>query len=314
MPSIHPQMQSVLQKSSTLVAPYSITEIPLHQARELYAQERMFWNTGGPNISSITETEVKGPVGGIPIRIYQPHPEKCLPVLVYLHGGGFVVGNLDTHDRIMRELAFRSGCAVIGVEYSLSPEQKFPVALDEIKLVLQWLKEDDYMQKEAAFKIDPDRIVLGGDSAGASLSMGAALSFKEQLSGLLLIYGWFGLRDSCSVRLFGSQDVGMSEEDLAFYQDSYLNSQEDLDDVRLDVLKADLNGMPPSCLIVSDMDPLLDDSTALATLMEQAGALCELHLHQGVLHGFLHYSRMLDGAVSALDQSAEFLRKTFCLV
>ena len=143
--------------------------------------------------------------------------------------------------------------------------------------------------------------------------MGAALSFKEQLSGLLLIYGWFGLRDSCSVRLFGSQDVGMSEEDLAFYQDSYLNSQEDLGDVRLDVLKADLNGMPPSCLIVSDMDPLLDDSRALATLMEQAGALCELHLHQGVLHGFLQYSRMLDCAVSALDQSAEFLRKTFCL-
>ena len=151
MPSIHPQMQSVLQKSSTLVAPYSITEIPLHQARELYVQERMFWNTGGPNISSIMETEVKGPVGGIPIRIYQPHPDKCLPVLVYLHGGGFVLGNLDTHDRIMRELAFRSGCAVIGVEYSLSPEQKFPVALDEIKLVLQWLKEDDYTKKRSSF-------------------------------------------------------------------------------------------------------------------------------------------------------------------
>jgi len=108
--------------------------------------------------------------------------------------------------------------------------------------------------------------------------------------------------------------VGMSEEDMAFYQDSYLNSQEDLNDVRLDVLKADLNGLPPSCLIASDMDPLLDDSTALATLMEQAGVLCELHLHQGVLHGFLHYSRMLDGAVSALDQSSDFLRKTFCLV
>ena len=106
----------------------------------------------------------------------------------------------------------------------------------------------------------------------------------------------------------------MSEEDMAFYQDSYLISQEDLNDVRLDVLKADLNGLPPSCLIASDMDPLLDDSTALATLMEQAGVPCELHMHQGVLHGFLHYSRMLDCAVSELDQSSDFLRKTFCLV
>lgn len=313
MPVIHPQMQAVLEHSAALMPAYSISETPLPLVRKKYAQERTYWNSGGPNISTILETKVKGASASIPIRIYHPNPENRLPLLVYLHGGGFVVGSNDSHDRIMRELAGRSGCAVLGIEYSLSPEYKFPVALDEILLVLKWLKDDVHKLKEPAFNIDPERIVLGGDSAGASLSMGVALSFKENLSGLLLIYGWFGLRDSCSARLFGCQDVGMSEEDLTFYQDSYLDSPEDLTDLRLDVLKANLSGIPPVCLIAADMDPLRDDSTTLAALLEQAGVSSELHLHKGVLHGFLHYSRMLDVAVTALDQGADFLRKVLNL-
>ena len=233
MPPIHQQMQAVLKKSSTLVPPYSITETPLHQVRKLYAQERMFWNSGGPKIPTMMETEVKGPVCPIPIRIYHPNPEKQLPLLVYLHGGGFIVGSNDTHDRIMRELAFRSGCAAIGVEYSLAPEQKFPVALKEILSVLCWLKNRDFEKNSLAFQIDPERVVLGGDSAGANLSMGAALSMNKYLSGLLLIYGWYGLHDSCSSRLFGGAKDGMGEDERAFYKDSYLRSQEDLNDLRV---------------------------------------------------------------------------------
>ena len=309
MPSIHQQMQAVLKKSSTLITPYSITETPLHKVRKLYAQERMFWNTGGPKISSIIETEVKGPVDPIPIRIYHPNKEKVLPVLVYLHGGGFVVGSNDTHDRIMRELAFRSGCAVIGVEYSLAPEQKFPVALKETLSVLSWLKNREFEKISPAFQIDPERVVIGGDSAGASLSMGVALNMKKYLSGLLLIYGWFGLRDSCSSRLFGGKEDGMGEDDRVFYRDSYLRSQKDLNDSRVDVLRADLHGLPSACLIVADLDPLRDDSLALESLLKKAEVSCEMHMYQGVMHGFLHYSLMLDDAVTALEQGADFLRR-----
>ena len=156
-----------------------------------------FWNCGGPQLTAILDTQVKGPARAIQIRIYHPDPKQCLPLLVYLHGGGFVLGNNDTHDRIMRELAFRSGCAVVGVEYSLSPEQKFPVALEEIISVLKWLKHDMQRKDNPAFNIDPERVVLGGETAGAILSMGVALNYKKSLSGLLLYYGWFGLRDSC---------------------------------------------------------------------------------------------------------------------
>ena len=311
MAELQPQMRKVLQKSSSLIPAFSFSETPIAEIRELYAEERKFWNCGGPQLPAILDTEVKGPVGPVQIRIYHPDPENTLPVLVFLHGGGFVVGSNDTHDRIMRELAFRSGCAVVGVEYSLSPEQKFPVAIEETISVLKWLKENFPSKENPACNIDPERVVLGGDSAGASLSMGAALSFKNNLRGLLLIYGWFGLRDSCSSRLFGGTEDGLSEENRAFYQDAYLRSPEDLLDPKLDVLGADLRGLPASCLIVSDMDPLLDDSTALAALLEKAEVPCELHLHQGVLHGFLHYSRMLDSSVTALDQGADFLREVF---
>ena len=142
MSELQSQMLKVLQKSSSLIPAFSFSETPLPQIRELYSEERKFWNCGGPQLTAILDTQVKGPAGAIQIRIYHPDPKQCLPLLVYLHGGGFVLGNNDTHDRIMRELAFRSGCAVVGVEYSLSPEQKFPVALEEIISVLKWLKND----------------------------------------------------------------------------------------------------------------------------------------------------------------------------
>ena len=309
MPSIHPQMQAVLEKSIDLLPTYSITEISLSQYRKNYAEERKFWNQGGPEISIVIQSEILGPVGQIPIRIFHPNPENRLPVLLYLHGGGFVVGNLNTHDRIMRELSFRSGCVVVGVEYSLSPEQKFPVALEEISLVLKWLKNNPSVNKKSGFYFDPDRIVIGGDSAGANLSMGTALNMKKSFSGLLLIYGWYGLQDSCSSRLFANSEVGMSSEDLKFFTQSYIRTREDLSDPRINLLSSDLKGFPPSCIIVSDLDPLLDDSRTLAFLMEENGITCEMNLHRGVFHGFLHYSRMLDAAVNGLKQCSDFLTR-----
>tara|TARA_Y100001970_G_scaffold278403_1_gene384039 strand:+ start:810 stop:1751 length:942 start_codon:yes stop_codon:yes gene_type:complete len=311
MPFLHPQMQAVLKKSNDLVPSYSLVETPLYIVRENYAKERKFWNEGGPKISVVKDDEVLGPVGQIPIRIFHPNTEIRLPILLYLHGGGYVLGSIDTHNRIMRELSFQSLCVVIGVDYSLSPEQKFPVALDEIGSVLKWLIKKSSSKKNSPYFFDTDKIVVGGDSAGANLSMGIALNFKNCLSGLLLIYGWYGLRDSCSSRIFANKLEGMGEKDLKFYTKSYIRSREDLADFRINVLGADLSGLPPSCIIVSDMDPLLDDSKALAFFLEENGVTFEMHLHKGVLHGFLHYSRMLDASVKGLEQCSEFLKKIF---
>ena len=311
MPYIDPQMSAVMKKSSELTARFSFADTPLSRARELYALERRFWNSGGPKISCIMETKVKGPVGQIPIRIYHPQPGKLLSVLVYMHGGGYVVGSIETHDGIMRELAFRSGCAVVGVEYSLSPEQKFPVALEETQSVLEWLQRISSNKQARVYGLESDNIVLGGDSAGASLSIGTALNCENRLCGLLLYYGSYGLRDSCSSRLYGGKDDGMGEKDRDFYLKSYLRSEKDLSDLRLDVLRGSMQKMPSTCLISAEMDPFRDDSLALAFMLEQSGVPVDHYLHKGVLHGFLHYSRMLDAAVIALDQGADFLKMCF---
>ena len=309
MPFLHPQMQAVLKKSNDLVPSYSLLETPLPIVRENYAKERNFWNVGGPKISVVKDDDVPGPIGKIPIRIFHPNTEFRLPILLYLHGGGYVLGSIDTHNRIIRELSFRSGCVVIGVDYSLSPEQKFPVALVEIGYVLKWLIKKSASNKKSPYYFDSEKIVIGGDSAGANLSIGTALNFKNCLSGLLLIYGWYGLRDSCSSRIFANKLDGMGEDDLKYYTKSYIRSPVDLSDVRINALGADLNGLPPSCIIVSDIDPLLDDSKALAYFLEENGVPCEMHLHRGVLHGFLHYTRMLDASVEGLEQCANFLKK-----
>jgi len=309
MPFLNQQMQAVLKKSNDLMPSYSIVETPISKVRVNYANERNFWNEGGPEISVVVDSEVPGPVGQIPIRIFHPNTEMCLPILLYLHGGGYVVGSIETHSRIMRELSFRSGCVVIGVEYSLAPEQKFPVALEEISSVLKWLINNPSSKKKTAYYFDTKKIVIGGDSAGANLSMGTALNFKNSLSGLLLIYGWYGLRDSFSSRIFANNLDGMGEDDLRFYTQSYIRSRKDLSDFRINVLRADLNDLPPSCIIVSDMDPLLDDSKTLAFFLKKNRVDCEMHLHRGVLHGFLHYSRMLDASVVGLEQCSDFLKR-----
>ena len=305
---LNPQMRAALVKSQELAPTISYAAIPLEDARRHYAQERAFWNEGGPELPHVENLTVSGPVGPVPIRIYHPEASGNHPALEFLHGGGFVVGSIETHDRIMRELARRSGCVVVGVDYALAPEQKFPVALEESLAVLRWMQESG-----KDYGIDTERLAVGGDSGGASLTMGVAVSLQPEppawLQGLLLYYGWFGLQDSRSSRLFGATEDGLTKTDRDFYRNSYLNSIDDLADLRLDVLRADLGRLPPARLIVSDLDPLLDDSTTLAALFKRVGVPCELTIHPGVLHGFLHYSRMVDTAQQALDEGATFLKK-----
>ena len=307
-PQLSPQMREVLAKSQALAPPIPYSAIPVEDARRHYAQERAFWNEGGPELPHVENLTVSGPVGPVPIRIYHLESSGIHPALEFLHGGGFVVGSIDTHDRIMRELAQRSRCVVVGVDYSLAPEQKFPVALEESLAVLRWMRESG-----GDHGIDTERLAVGGDSGGASLTMGVAVSLQSEppawLQGLLLYYGWFGLQDSGSSRLFGGTEDGLTKSDRDFYRESYLTSMDDLADLRLDVLRADLRGLPPARLIVSDLDPLLDDSTTLAALFKRVEVPCELTIHEGVLHGFLHYSRMVDAATQALEAGAVFLKK-----
>jgi acetyl esterase len=303
---LDPEMLAALTESQRLYGGEIVDWRNLPVARGAYERERRFWNRDGPDLAEVRDLSIPGPHGAIPLRLYRSSRDGLLPALLFLHGGGFVLGNLDTHDRIMRLLAARSGVAVIGIDYRLAPEHKFPTQLDEVATTLEWLRSDG-----SNAGIDATRLALGGDSAGAQLSLGTAIAFKDKaprLKGMLLYYGSFGLKDSMSMRVCANDFDGVKPSDLAFYRNAYLNGPQDYEDLRLDCLSADLAGLPPAYILALELDTLRDDSLALAELLDRAGVACRLTRLDGVLHGYLHYSRVIPKAMQAIEEGAAALR------
>jgi len=305
---LDPQMAAAMQKQAELAPGIGeMNKLSLEEMRQLYNHERQYWNANAPELQEIRDGIIAGPVGGIPVRYYFPVSTRPLPALIYLHGGGFIVGNIETHDKIMRLLALHSGAAVVGVDYHLAPEYKFPTALEETVAVIEHLHQ--YGADEGVVM---DQMAVGGDSAGANLSVAASLLLRPQqpdlLKVMLLFYGGYGLRDSGSRRLYGGPEDGMGKEDMAFYQSCYFKGDEDPNDVRFNVLNADLKGLPPMFICAAQYDPLLDDSITLQKIADEAGVPNELRIYEGVVHGFLHLSRMVDKAGQAIEDAAATLR------
>ncbi len=305
-----PAMRSVVEKSTELAAGANDTSEGFEAMRAAYRTERRYWNEGGPVMARTDEAVVGTPNGDVAVRLHRPSAAaEGGPAIVYLHGGGFILGDLDTHDRIMRLLAAETGATVVGVDYALSPEAKFPVALRQCAAVVRQLHDEG-----AAFGVDGDRLALAGDSGGASLSLGVFLYLRQVVKdvgfvrALLLYYGLFGLQDSASRRLLGGPWDGLTKADLDYYMDMYLASPDDMASPYIDLLGADLGGVPPSFIASAELDPLRDDSFALATMLRTREVRHRHIMYKGVLHAFLHNSRQLSEAMDALRDGAEFFR------
>jgi acetyl esterase len=308
---LDPQMIDILEiQEKRSLSLDQINNTSVAEVRDLYTRERAYWNADPPALASIEDFCIDGPVGDIKIRRYLPNNNQRLPCLIYLHGGGFMVGNLDTHDRIMRVLAIESKLGVVGVDYHLAPEYRFPTALNETLAIIEYLESHGN-----TLGIDGARLALGGDSAGANLAVSATQTVHaaspSRIRCLLLYYGAFGLRNSESRRRFGDSDDGMSEEDLKYYENSYLRTTDDTQDPRYNVLAGDVSRLPSAFIGAAEYDPLLDDSLALKDHMDTAGVFNQLRIYSGVLHGFLHYGRILDKANQALAEGANFLHRAF---
>ena len=281
---------------------------PLVAAREGYNHERAYWNSLRVELPSVQDLALDTEHGRVPLRLYQPDTATALPVLLYAHGGGYMLGNLDTHDRICRLLARASGWAVLAIDYALAPEKKFPVQPDQVFAVLRHVAAHGQ-----AWGLDTSRIAVGGDSAGAHLSLGAALDARAAggpaVCGQMLYYGGFGLKDSASRRLYGWADLdGLGDEDTALYRDAYTATAEDRDHPRNNLLRADMAGLPPTFIAAVAFDPLRDDSLVLAAFLQERGVPHRLETYEGVLHGFLHYSAVEPRAMRAIEDGAAFLK------
>jgi len=317
-PYLEPQMADAVRVMAEIAAETAKREglkaaNPLDASvmRTYYNADRAYWNEGAPEMAESRDFTIDGPHGDIPLRLHRPKSASggSAPCMIFIHGGGWVVGNLDTHDRMMRVLAEESGWSVLGVDYSLSPEAKFPVALDECRATVDWVRVNG-----ADHGLDASRMTIGGDSAGANMSASLIVSLRDDnamdgVLGGLLFYGAYGLRDSASRRLWGGAEDGLSAEDLDFYRDSLLNNRDELNDPRFDVLANDLSGLPPLLILEVVLDPLADDSVALRQSVEGAGGAVTYLRVEGVLHGYLHMSRSVDAAKRDLDKSAAFMNE-----
>jgi acetyl esterase len=207
----------------------------------------------------------------------------------------------------MRLLADFSGAHVVGVDYALSPEYKFPVAINEAQAVIEWLQA-----KGESCGLDSSRLGIGGDSAGANMAVGVTQLCHQQSPGiiqfLLLYYGAYGLTESASWQQYGNAEFEFTPEEKEFYLTSYLTETRERDDPRFKVLNGDIHVLPTAFIGAAQCDPLQDDSTALYDAMQAAGKQATLKIYPGVLHSFIHYSRMLDQATEALRDGANALK------
>ena len=303
------QMKAVLQKSAELAGDAFVTDVGFAEMRENYVRERRFWNEGGPVMAKTIERTFEGPMGEFMARYYYPVEAEKLPVIEFIHGGGFVVGSPDTHDRVCRILAEKTGAVVVSVDYHLSPESKYPTNIQECVMVAKHLHEHG-----AEEGIDGDDLSFAGDSGGAVLSMASNLWLRDEegdnsfVKSLLLYYGFYGLEDSVSQRLYGWDIDGMRKEDLIYYNECWLNDlATETKAPYVDMFHNDLTTSMPVCYIAAaGLDPLRDDSELLHRVLDANGVRNQHEVFEGVLHAFVHYSRMLDEAAECIEHSAEF--------
>lgn len=311
MPLLSEEMRAVIEYQAAHASDAFDTNCSWDELRTKYIEERRYWNEGGPAAHKVTDITVEGPVGPVPVRIYYPDDKPSHHALVFIHGGGFTVGNNDTHDRMMRCIMESSGCAVIGVDYHLAPEVKFPIPLYECAAAVRYFHEHG-----EKYSILPDHMAIGGDSGGANLALGVNLYLRdvfggnEYISALLLYYGMYGMTDSGSMRLHGTALDGMRQSDLSYYLSCYLDpDSSDMENPYFKTMNNNLtHGIPSTYLCCGSLDPLLDDSITLNTILKNHGVHTKLEIIPGALHAFMHYGRMMSDAVKCLKNSGEFYK------
>lgn len=247
-------------------------------------------------------------LAGRPARLYAPSHE-ALPLLLYLHGGGFTIGDLETHDSLCRQLALRAGCAVVALDYRLAPEHRFPAAVDDSIAALRWLAAH-----AGSLGLQPGRLAVGGDSAGGTLAAVAALQARDDgiplALQLLVTPGTCARADTESHARFAKGYL-LDAEAIAWFFQHYIDDAAKTDWRFAPLHADDHEGLAPACVILAEADPLVDEGIAYADRLRASGVAVQLELFRGVTHDFIKMGRLLPEAISAQQAAAEALKAAF---
>jgi acetyl esterase len=303
---LHPQCKAFLDGLAAMGGS------PLHELTPAEARARTLPpDLAGPEqpVHRLENRQVPGRSGPIAVRVYTPLEQPALPALIYLHGGGFVLGNLDMADRQCRELANLSGCVVISVDYRLAPEHRFPAAADDAFDVARYVGERPH-----EFGVDPQRIAIGGESAGANLATVTALRARDagspRLAFQLLVYPVVDLTDdSPSMREFGDGHF-LTRDALEYFARHYVAEPRDRTHPHVSPLLAnDLSGLPPAWVMTAECDPLRDQGEAYAARLERSGVSVVLKRYEGMIHPFFSLGGIVQEGKAAIADAAAALRR-----
>jgi acetyl esterase len=311
---LDPQAQHVIDLVKQANAP-EFWQLTPDQAREQYRLRVDKLKVREP-IHRTEDRRIPGPGSHIAIRIYHPRELKSgekLPVLVWYHGGGFVIGDLQTHDSACRMLANQADCLVVAVDYRLAPEFKFPTAVEDSESALRWVATH-----ATEFGGDPDRIAVGGDSAGGNLAAVVSILARDagypRLLFQLLIYPATAPEPEAPSHRKFAEGYVLTRDNIVWFYKQYLRSPKDANDFRYAPLVAeDLSNLPPALVLVAGYDPLRDEGVDYARRLIESGNRVRLVSYEGMIHGFYLMGGAVDAAKRAVAESAELLREAFAL-
>jgi acetyl esterase len=276
------------------------------EARRFYLERRFFTQPEAPAVAEVRQLAM---ADGVPLRLYRPQAEGVTPVLVYFHGGGWTIGDLDTHDVLCRQLCAAAGVAVVAVDYRLAPEHRFPAAVDDCLAATRWVQ-----QQAAALGLDATRLAVGGDSAGGNLAAVVALLLRDAgdlpPACQLLIYPATDQRAGAPSHTTNARGYLLTAESIGYYRGHYLPAPASWSDWRASPLLApSLKSLPPALVLTAGFDPLRDEGRQYADALSAAGNRVQYVCFERQVHGFITMSKVLDEARTAVALCAAVLRQ-----
>lgn len=309
---LHPQVVAIMDKLATLNLPPN-TEVTPEVARKNSLISRAAIEIEKEPVGKIEDRTIPGPAGDIPIRIYSPNSGSNHPLIMLFHGGGWVIGDLDTEDAVCRGLCCRVGAVVVSVDYRLAPETPYPGAVDDCYAATQWA-----IDHASELGIDPARVATSGTSAGGNLSGAVAMMARDRkgpsITHQVLFCPVIDADFDRPSYISNATDYGLTRDGMIWFWDHYTGDGKDRFKPYASLIRADdLSGLPDATVIAAEYDPLVDEAVAYADALKAARVKATCTVYEGMTHGFNGRVGVIDAAKIALDEAAAGIKTSFGL-